>query len=296
MGWGLFLQQIVRDKPFGDNPLPDWGAILATALLGVVLPAFFLWFRMETTVLPDRVEIRMAPLSRRIFRPSEITNATARTYRPMREFGGWGIRGWGANKAYNMSGDQGIQLVLDQWQPHPHRHATTAGAGSCHRFHPDIPYSFELVRSPTTETMRRRVRFEVGWRKGQICTTFGTIGRVQNTDDPAKTISAHFYQTSTHREPVREWLMELPIDDRKLVGIDIKTVEFGWPLGMPTCRSLGRDVWEVRSNLTGGRISRVLFAVQGNRMYLLHAFIKKTQKTPAAEIDLALRRLKEILQ
>ncbi len=84
------------------------------------------------------------------------------------------------------------------------------------------------------------------------------------------------------------------MEDRKLVGIDIKTVEFGWPLGMPICRSLGRGIWEVRSNLTGGRISRVLFAVQGNHLYLLHAFIKKTQKTPSAEIELALRRLKEI--
>ncbi len=112
MGWGLFIQQIVRGKPVGDDPLPDWGAILVSALLGIVLPGFFLWFRMDTTVFPDRIEIRMSPFMHRVFRPSQIASATARTYRPMREFGGWGLRGWGANKAYNMSGDQGIQLVL----------------------------------------------------------------------------------------------------------------------------------------------------------------------------------------
>lgn len=113
--------------------------------------------------------------------------------------------------------------------------------------------------------------------------------------DPAKRIHARFYRTSGNQEPVRAWLLELPIDDRKLVGVDIKTVEFGWPIGMPTCRSLGRGLWEVRSNLTGGRIARVLFAVQGNQMYLLHAFIKKTQKTPPTDIELALRRLREML-
>ena len=112
LGWGIFIQQIVRGRPVGDDPLPDWGAVLVAALLGIALPAFFLWFRMETMVYPDRVEIRMTPISHRIFRPSEIAGASARTYRPLREFGGWGIRGWGANRAYNVSGDEGVQLVL----------------------------------------------------------------------------------------------------------------------------------------------------------------------------------------
>ncbi len=92
--------------------MPDWGAVLVAALLGIALPASCLWFKLETTVYPDRIEIRMAPFSHRVFRPSEIAGAAARTYRPLREFGGWGIRGWGANRAYNVSGDQGVQLVL----------------------------------------------------------------------------------------------------------------------------------------------------------------------------------------
>ena len=112
LGWGLFIQQIVRGKPVGDDPLPDWGAMLVSVLLGILLPAFLLWLKLETTVFPDRIEIRMTPFSHRVFRPDEIAGAAARTYRPLREFGGWGVRGWGANKAYNASGDQGVQLVL----------------------------------------------------------------------------------------------------------------------------------------------------------------------------------------
>jgi phage-related protein len=57
---------------------------------------------------------------------------------------------------------------------------------------------------------------------------------------------------------------------------------------------LGRGLWEVRSTLTQGRIARVLFCEHEGRMILLHAFIKKTQKTPAGDLELALKRKKEI--
>lgn len=116
LGWGLFVQQIVRGKPVGSDPMPDWGIWLLTALLGVMLPVFFFWFRMETTVYPDRIEIRMPPFVRRELPASTIAGAEARTYRPVREYGGWGVRwslhGLNANRAYNVSGDQGVQLVL----------------------------------------------------------------------------------------------------------------------------------------------------------------------------------------
>ena len=112
LGWGLFIQQIVRGRSVGDDPLLDWGAMLVSVLLGILLPAFLLWLKLEITVFPDRIEIRMTPFSHRVFRPDEIAGAAARTYRPLREYGGWGVRGWGANKAYNASGDQSVQLVL----------------------------------------------------------------------------------------------------------------------------------------------------------------------------------------
>jgi hypothetical protein len=116
LGWGIFVQQIVRGKPIGDDPMPNWLVWLLAALLGVLLPLFFLWFRMDTTVYQDRIEIRMAPFVHRVFRPDQIASAAARTYRPMREYGGWGVRwslhGFGSNRAYNVKGDQGVQLVL----------------------------------------------------------------------------------------------------------------------------------------------------------------------------------------
>jgi len=88
---------------------------------------------------------------------------------------------------------------------------------------------------------------------------------------------------------VRDWLKALPSPaDRKRVGEDIKTVEFGWPLGMPVCRPLGGGIHEVRSSLAQNRIARVLFYIdKKGRMILLHAFIKKSRKTPDEDLDLA---------
>ena len=93
----------------------------------------------------------------------------------------------------------------------------------------------------------------------------------------------------SRHEPVREWLRSLPYDDdRKRIGAGIKTVEFGWPLGMPVCRPLGGGLYEVRTALSHNRITRVLFYVdRRSRMVLLHGFIKKTRKTPAEDLALA---------
>lgn len=80
-----------------------------------------------------------------------------------------------------------------------------------------------------------------------------------------------------------------------MVGRDIQKVEFGWPLGLPYCGSLGNSLWEVRSDLTCGKIARVIFFAAGGRMVLLHGFIKKTRKTPEPDLRLALRRMKEVI-
>ena len=77
-------------------------------------------------------------------------------------------------------------------------------------------------------------------------------------------------------------------------GQDIATVEYGWPVGMPACRSLGQGLWEVRSTLPGNRIARVIFCIAHGHMVLLHGFIKKTQKIPDEDLALARRRMKEI--
>jgi phage-related protein len=108
-----------------------------------------------------------------------------------------------------------------------------------------------------------------------------------------KRLPAVFYRSPSGREPVRDWLKALDREDRKIIGEDIKDVEFSWPIGMPLCRSLGMGLWEVRSDITNGRIARVLFCVHKEGMVSLHAFIKKTQKTPA-DIYLATKRRKEL--
>ena len=102
-----------------------------------------------------------------------------------------------------------------------------------------------------------------------------------------------FYKTSNGVEPVREWLKELPKQSKKLIGEDIKTVQYGWPIGMPVVRKLEKNIWEVRTNLAEG-VARVLFTVELNDIVLLHGFIKKTRKTPLPELKLARSRLRDI--
>ncbi|UFH59491.1 type II toxin-antitoxin system RelE/ParE family toxin [Sulfurovum mangrovi] len=109
-----------------------------------------------------------------------------------------------------------------------------------------------------------------------------------------KKISALFYENSNGKKPVREWLYSLDEEDRKVIGKDIKTVEYGWPIGMPVCRKLESKLYEVRSDISDKRIARVIFTVIDEYMILLHGFIKKTQKTPKQDIDLALKRKKDI--
>ncbi|MPL89718.1 hypothetical protein SDC9_35760 [bioreactor metagenome] len=110
-----------------------------------------------------------------------------------------------------------------------------------------------------------------------------------------KKITSLFYETSSGNKPVREWLLSLDKEDKKTIGNDIKTVEYGFPIGMPICRKLvGTKLYEVRSNISNQRIARVIFVIIDEYMILLNGFIKKEQKTPKNEIDIALQRMKDI--
>jgi phage-related protein len=112
--------------------------------------------------------------------------------------------------------------------------------------------------------------------------------RTASNGGDGKRVPAIFFRTESGGEPLREWLKSMPPEDRKLIGEDIKTVEFGWPVGMPACRSLGGGICEIRTHLTQDRIARVLFYIDAKgRMVLLHGFIKKTQKTPLNDLELA---------
>jgi len=102
-----------------------------------------------------------------------------------------------------------------------------------------------------------------------------------------------FFCTESGNEPVREWLLSLMKADRKTIGDDIQTVQYGWPIGMPLVDSIEKGIWEVRTKLDK-RIARVLFTPYKSQLVLLHGFIKKTQTTPKADKDLARKRLKEL--
>lgn len=103
----------------------------------------------------------------------------------------------------------------------------------------------------------------------------------------SKRLPARFYRASSGRELVREWLKSLDPEERCLIGTDIMTVEFGWPVSMPVCKPLGKGLWEVRTNLPDGKISRVLFCIHEDQKVLLQGFIKKAKKIPKRDLDLA---------
>ena len=110
------------------------------------------------------------------------------------------------------------------------------------------------------------------------------------------TLSVRFYCSSTGKEPVRDWLKtDVSVDARKAIGADIKTVQFGWPIGMPVVRKMEKDLWEVRSDIPGG-IARILFTVVDSTMVLLHGFVKKSGTTPKNDLELARSRMKEVLR
>ena len=106
-------------------------------------------------------------------------------------------------------------------------------------------------------------------------------------------LTVRFFRESTGSEPVRDWLKRLPAEEKREIGSDIKTVQFGWPIGMPVVDHIDGDMWEVRTRLST-RIARVLFVLEGNVMVLLHGFIKKERKTPKADLDIAKQRLKKL--
>jgi phage-related protein len=110
-----------------------------------------------------------------------------------------------------------------------------------------------------------------------------------------KKILVVFYRTPAGNEPVRDWLKELPKDDKKSIGEDIKAVEMAWPVGIPLVRKLDANLWEVRSQLPQ-KISRVFFTVWEGFMVLLHGIIKKSQKTPKEDLELAKKRRNAVLQ
>jgi phage-related protein len=112
--------------------------------------------------------------------------------------------------------------------------------------------------------------------------------------DRLEPVPLAFWRSAAGSEPVRAWLNELPREHKRVIGRDIARVQFGWPMGLPVCRPLGKGLYEVRSSLPSGREARVLFGFHDGMLIALSAFIKKSQATPADQLELACRRLKEM--
>ncbi len=105
-----------------------------------------------------------------------------------------------------------------------------------------------------------------------------------------------FYQTPAGGTVVLDWRKDLSRQERAAIGQDLMRVQFRWPVGMPLCRPFGDGLWEVRSHLPGNKIARLLFCVVETQIVVLLGFIKKTQKTPEDEMNLARQRKREFDQ
>ena len=121
------------------------------------------------------------------------------------------------------------------------------------------------------------------------CIDFGTLGR-DGQMRRVPILRVVFYVSEGGRESVRDWLRGLDRNDRQVIGADLKTAQFGWPMGMPLIRKLDVGLWEVRSRIRCG-VARTVFTVEGDTMVILHAFVKKSAKTPDVELGVARLRL-----
>jgi hypothetical protein len=112
--WYGSLIQLLLHRPFGTRPMSDSLLFIFWLLCGIGLPAFFYYARLITEVRHDGIYLRYVPVHRsfRKIAFNELKRYEVRTYRPIIEYGGWGIRYGPKGKAYNVSGNRGLQLEL----------------------------------------------------------------------------------------------------------------------------------------------------------------------------------------
>ena len=119
----MMVTQLVFGRPVGERPAPDVVlALLGSLMLAISAGLMFLGLRgkLVTEVQESLLFVQHYPLSRlRGIAYSSISECYARTYRPIREYGGWGVRfGFsGRGGAYNVSGNRGVQLVFTHEKP-----------------------------------------------------------------------------------------------------------------------------------------------------------------------------------
>lgn len=112
----------------------------------------------------------------------------------------------------------------------------------------------------------------------------------------ASKIPLLFFRTVAGSEPVREWLKDLPEEERQAIGKDLLRAQWRWPAGMPLCRPMGNGLWEVRTDLPTRRTARVLLCLYREHLVALHGFIKKTRATPDEDLALAQKRKRKLEQ
>lgn len=107
-------------------------------------------------------------------------------------------------------------------------------------------------------------------------------------------LSLVFWKSDQGKEPVREWLRKMDVEARKAIGDDIRYVQEKWTdgVGKPYVDGFGAGLYEVRTKYDKKQY-RVLFCIEDDTIILLHGFIKKTKKTPTADVDLGRHRQKE---
>jgi phage-related protein len=109
-------------------------------------------------------------------------------------------------------------------------------------------------------------------------------------------IPLSFFRTSQGSEPVREWLKDLPVDERRAIGRDLLRAQWRWPIGMPLCRPLGKGLWEIRTDLFTGRTARVFVAHHLGHLLAVHGCIKKTRAISKVDLQMARKRQRELVQ
>ena len=112
--------------------------------------------------------------------------------------------------------------------------------------------------------------------------------------DALRKIELVFYRTLSGNEPVREWLSGMPVENRRSIGLNLQRVQYRWPVGMPLVRPMGKGLFEVRTALPDRTTARMLFCFHTGEIYALHGFIKKTQSTPASDLEIALKRQRDV--
>ena len=116
---GIYTQ-LYLGQAWGDRPMSDTALVVSATLSTLITAGLALLFyklKLVTLVDPEGIHIRFFPLSNRTIPFDNIISCKARTYKPIREYGGWGIRFSRKGRAYNVSGDRGVQLELTKGMP-----------------------------------------------------------------------------------------------------------------------------------------------------------------------------------